>query len=56
MSRNEKYNVLNEKNTLDEINVRLETMEEKINILEDRAIKTTKLRHWKENISENEHQ
>lgn len=39
---------------LDEINVRLDTMEEKIDVLGDIAIETTKMRYRKEIISEDE--
>lgn len=45
MSRNEKYYVL--KNMLDEINARLDTIEEKINVLEDITIESTKIKHRK---------
>lgn len=39
---------------LDDINVRLDTMEEKIDVLGDIAIETTKMRYRKEIISEDE--
>lgn len=43
MSRNEKRHVL--KNMLDETNVRLDTIEETINVLEDITIEPTKIKH-----------
>lgn len=43
MSRNEKRRVL--KNTLDETNVRLDTIEETINVLKDIIIEPTKIKH-----------